>query len=97
MADLSFSLAKIKYFYSRLDPAEKVRTITWCQRCIERAGCLDTLQRLYDSYPKSGQWWCVRQLLPNEAIPILENHLESLDHAKTQANQPKNGNSTRPL
>ena len=80
LEDYSDLLTRIRILHTEIPPHQKARVHLWCQRCIERDGGLDALEAFRSRYPPGGDWYCIRQCLPVEAMPTLEKHLLSVIH-----------------
>lgn len=78
MTDLSNCLARIQVMYKSLPPSDRQRVHAWCERVIEREGKLEDLQILTRTTGPQHYWHNLRFLLPNEALPVLEQHLMKL-------------------
>ena len=61
----------------RLVALQEPRLVFWAVACLEQVGCKqETVTRLLDSQPVSRHWWVLRQLLPDEALYVLDSKLD---------------------
>ena len=53
------------------------RLVFWAVACLESSGwSQQTLSLLLDTYPVNRHWWLLRQLLPDEALFVLDAKLD---------------------
>lgn len=61
----------------RMVSLQEPRLVFWAVACLEQAGwSKETIARMLDSQPVNRHWWILRQMLPDDALYVLNAKLD---------------------
>lgn len=74
--DLSDTLMRLRVAYAD-SPHLHARTIRWCYQVVRKQGKGEMICKILISTPHRLRWRVLRQFLPDQALTVLLNHLNS--------------------